>query len=373
MDCDYCGNDIASAKYKRYSGGNFDFVGETIPLPFICRRCGGTFCADHRLPEQHDCIGLAKNRVVVSLDDIIIKDDLEKQPTTTNKHVTPEEKMEIAKRMMARTKFAVEGYESNTNIEYINTRDHNYNEKKNKGKYQNKLKLFSKLKLIIKSKFSKFILQLLILSPIVLLLLYVANSGLPIQNSFAIDEAIGYTTTDVEIQFIKASGNIVYLADNTYAVNPTWDELIEFLKLDYTDRTLYEDQSFVCADFAEKLHNNAEKASIKSAFVSINFEDVNEGHALNAFNTTDKGLVYVDCTGSTTALDKLDSYDKIAYIEIGKEYGLVSIYYTKTPDYKFYDDRKNRNLRGFFESVGIVKDVDIFWNQDDFSTNLDIY
>jgi hypothetical protein len=27
-------------------------------LPYQCRRCGGTFCAEHRLPENHDCPGL---------------------------------------------------------------------------------------------------------------------------------------------------------------------------------------------------------------------------------------------------------------------------------------------------------------------------
>ncbi len=27
-------------------------------LPYRCRRCGGTFCGEHRLPENHDCPGL---------------------------------------------------------------------------------------------------------------------------------------------------------------------------------------------------------------------------------------------------------------------------------------------------------------------------
>ena len=60
-----------------------------------------------------------------------------------------------------------------------------------------------------------------------------------------------------------------------------------------------------------------------------------EGHALNAFNTTDKGLVYVDCTrGFSTPIiaEFTDSakreereHDKIAYVVEGKEYGLISI------------------------------------------------
>lgn len=27
-------------------------------MPYQCRRCGGTFCSEHRLPENHDCPGL---------------------------------------------------------------------------------------------------------------------------------------------------------------------------------------------------------------------------------------------------------------------------------------------------------------------------
>ena len=33
--------------------------GEYAELPYQCKRCGESFCADHRLPENHDCPGLA--------------------------------------------------------------------------------------------------------------------------------------------------------------------------------------------------------------------------------------------------------------------------------------------------------------------------
>ena len=35
-----------------------DQCGKHENLPYTCRRCGRTFCAEHRLPERHDCIGL---------------------------------------------------------------------------------------------------------------------------------------------------------------------------------------------------------------------------------------------------------------------------------------------------------------------------
>ena len=35
-----------------------DACGVDENMPYQCRRCGQTFCADHRLPENHDCPGL---------------------------------------------------------------------------------------------------------------------------------------------------------------------------------------------------------------------------------------------------------------------------------------------------------------------------
>jgi len=47
MKCEYCGRDEA--------------------LPFVCNYCGGVFCAEHRLPEAHQCKGdLAQKRTVVA-------------------------------------------------------------------------------------------------------------------------------------------------------------------------------------------------------------------------------------------------------------------------------------------------------------------
>ena len=37
-----------------------DVCGEYENLPYQCDRCGQTFCAEHRLPENHDCPGLAE-------------------------------------------------------------------------------------------------------------------------------------------------------------------------------------------------------------------------------------------------------------------------------------------------------------------------
>lgn len=35
--------------------------GKQEPMPYKCRYCGKTYCADHRLPEQHGCAGFDEN------------------------------------------------------------------------------------------------------------------------------------------------------------------------------------------------------------------------------------------------------------------------------------------------------------------------
>ncbi|WP_423745416.1 rhomboid family intramembrane serine protease (plasmid) [Haladaptatus sp. SPP-AMP-3] len=37
-----------------------DVCGQDENMPYQCRMCGGTFCAEHRLPENHSCPGLNK-------------------------------------------------------------------------------------------------------------------------------------------------------------------------------------------------------------------------------------------------------------------------------------------------------------------------
>lgn len=57
------------------------------------------------------------------------------QSKPAGKLLTPEEKMKIAQNMIARTKFAVGGFESNTKVEYINTKFNEYNYREDEGQY----------------------------------------------------------------------------------------------------------------------------------------------------------------------------------------------------------------------------------------------
>jgi len=122
----------------------------------------------------------------------------------------------------------------------------------------------------------------------------------------------------------KPGDQSIILEENTSAIDVTWDELILFLEEDITDKYIYDLSSYVCSGYAEDLHNNAEAVGIRAAFVYIAFEDNPIGHVFNAFNTTDRGLVFIDSTNSHPQYWGLTG-DKVAYVQIGKEYGAVHL------------------------------------------------
>jgi hypothetical protein len=164
---------------------------------------------------------------------------------------------------------------------------------------------------------------------------------------------------------VGGDGEPIELVNNPNATNPAYDQLVAFIINDDTNRLPYIDggpDAFVCSDFAEVLHNNAEAAGIKAAWVGVDLYHEETGHAMNAFQTTDRGLVYIDCTGEMKkvwtdsyymptedyssfelVMDddippsvQLLKYDTIAYVMEGKEYGTIGINEADLLSYYFY-------------------------------------
>ena len=161
-----------------------------------------------------------------------------------------------------------------------------------------------------------------------------------------VGDKVYYTQVFDVLNAGDGKGEPVALQENAVAEDPSWEELKEFLRHDDTDEQLYMPGLFVCADFANMLHDRAESLGIRAAYVSVDFVD-GPGHAMNAFDTIDKGRVYIDCTGpglnvavSGELLGSHDipvSYDKVAYIASGQEYGLISLDQVYNFEYDFYE------------------------------------
>lgn len=147
------------------------------------------------------------------------------------------------------------------------------------------------------------------------------------------------------INFLKANGHRVLLVNNQNAVNPTFDELVRFLDVDKTETLEYIPGKFVCGDFAQLLHNRAEKQGIKAGWVHVEFTHDGIDHACNVFNTIDRGLVFVDATGIYPN-DEYNNTDKI--VEIKR--------------YESYTPRAvHPSADWVYNTMGIVKNYKIFW------------
>jgi len=179
---------------------------------------------------------------------------------------------------------------------------------------------------------------------------FVPNSGGTTESTVSPPNASSnFITVFYDEQLLFIFGKPMQLVNNNDATNPTWQQLEDFLRSDKTDQNQYIPDSYMCADFARDVHNNAEAAGIRAAFVGVFFYGEIEDHALNAFETIDKGLVYIDCTGPTHEqwLNQPSlEWDTIVYIEKGKEYQPIFLY---EPDYIT------------FEPLGIVEAVEIYW------------
>jgi hypothetical protein len=147
---------------------------------------------------------------------------------------------------------------------------------------------------------------------------------------------------------VNPNADRVSLVNNSAAVNPTWNQLYNFIKSDQTDRKAYVLDSYDCKDFSRDVHNNAEKAGIRAAWVAIKFKGETIGHACNAFKTVDRGLVFIDCTGVEPGNNGLYSCDKSVAVKLGSAY---------QPAVMFSDPY----WRVTWYPMGTVDDIRVYW------------
>jgi hypothetical protein len=142
-----------------------------------------------------------------------------------------------------------------------------------------------------------------------------------------------------------ASFRLYHLENNPDAVNPTYAEVVDFMMADKTDSYRYIADYYMCGNYAETVHNNAETAGIRTAIVFIRFKE-GPGHAINAFLTKDKGLVYIDSTGANfQAWANLDCI--VSEMKIGQEYKPTLLF---TSMYTILYDEDNP-----------ITDIEVYW------------
>jgi hypothetical protein len=179
---------------------------------------------------------------------------------------------------------------------------------------------------------------------ITLVVTYAPRFVIPVTETPGTTEPPETTETHIYIDgkiVVGGDGEPIELINNPNATDPTYAELLAFLEADQTDKYSYivgpPKVAYICADFAKDVHNNAEAAGIGAAWVGIEIEGQTEGHALNAFETTDRGLVFIDCTGVGLWDETGDRtrWDRRAYVEVGQPYQVSYLDYYDHQHSKF--------------------------------------
>lgn len=126
---------------------------------------------------------------------------------------------------------------------------------------------------------------------------------------------------------VKHHKREILLKNAKYSRDLTYAELINFLKPLKLNLKKYVLGKYECRHFATDLHNKAERAGIRAGVAYVEFECTRMMHAVNVFDTRDKGLVFIDCTGFTVR--HKEDYTAEVTIIPGKAYNKKCLFLDK--------------------------------------------
>ena len=128
--------------------------------------------------------------------------------------------------------------------------------------------------------------------------------------------------------------------------NPTYKELMDFLARDKTDLKPRIKGEYVCEDFSAEVNNNAELEGIRAAFVVMEYPQP-PGHAIVAFETVDKGLIFIEP----------QTDERVEQLVIGKRF--YQLYQLKVPQVPQYTLAFHwaRPHEAFLGSLDLLRDA----------------
>lgn len=94
--------------------------------------------------------------------------------------------------------------------------------------------------------------------------------------------------------------------------DPTYQEMKNFLEQNQTNKRAYRWEIYMCHQYSQDTVNHAKSYGIRAGYALLYFPDSRSrmwGHAIICFNTTDKGLIFVE-----------PQLDKEVKVEVGKSY-----------------------------------------------------
>jgi len=258
-------------------------------MPFRYKYCYSTFCATHRLPENHKCTSIKQTALPLSENLDVIDRNMAKLHQEENSTKTPKSSRNLIliAAVLCVITFALswkysytvgysagfsKGFEKGeTDAEKI-SKVTGYNEGFANG---NKTGISDGYKFGYEN--GEYIGKDIG---------YQVGYDLGYEPGFHDGNQTGFTTS-----FQQGLNDIENRAFNLR--NPTYSEVTSFLRKDQTDKEEYLIGAFICDDYSRTVKNNAFYYGIHCFYVSLKFPEP-PGHALIAFNTTDRGLVFFE-------------------------------------------------------------------------------
>jgi hypothetical protein len=101
-------------------------------------------------------------------------------------------------------------------------------------------------------------------------------------------ESLEDTLSNLQVNYDRLTTGYGYVLRD-----PSYQEMEDFLKQDETSEQEYLENEYICVDFAADVKANAAEEGLRCAYVVIEYIGLT-GHAIVAFDTTDRGLVYIE-------------------------------------------------------------------------------
>jgi len=241
-----------------------DFCKKDVVYPFNCSYCGGKFCPEHRLPEAHKCTNLPK-------ESLFYETRMREEP------LLPPLKREKPKPRIKPLLFACLLIFCALSIYLISS--YGYASKFDEGYH---VGYDAGYEAGYRVGYDRGYAQ-------------GNESGYEIgyEDGYNIGHVLG---NDSGFRIGYEDGyqkGVIDGAGRGYNIrDPTYQEVLSFVVSDQTDKNQYNEETYTCVNFAADFKNNAFQAGYRCGYVIIEFPEL--GHAIVCFNTTERGLVFIE-------------------------------------------------------------------------------
>jgi len=129
------------------------------------------------------------------------------------------------------------------------------------------------------------------------------NVEIALNASQKLAESLEDTLSNLQTNYNRLTTGYGYVLRD-----PDYQEMKDFLEQDETSEQEYLRNEYICVDFAANVKANAAEEGLRCAYVVIEYLGTN-GHAIVAFDTTDRGLIYIE-----------PQFDWDVELEVGRRY-----------------------------------------------------